>query len=119
MSRVNQLSMDIADSLSDFEAAVQAEDLSAMRAASNEASRIVGELSSLEAPDALADVKTGYSDGATELQGALDDFVALYADVEAGSVDAATYEQRRADIQARYDAALEKISQTDELAASL
>lgn len=121
MSRVNQISMDIADSLSDFEAAVQSGDLAAMRTAANAASRSVDELSSLEAPEALSDIKAGYVDGCSELRDALSDYIQLYADVADSeeSLDSASYEERLSAIQERYDAAVQKISDADALAASL
>lgn len=121
MSRVNQISMDIEESLADFEAAAESNDLAAMRTALNAASRSLDELSSLEAPEALADIKIGYVEGCTELHEALSDYLQLYTEANASddAVDAASYVERLADIQARYTEALQKISDTDELAASL
>lgn len=121
MSRVNQISQDIEESLADFEAAIAAGDVAAMRTAMNAASRSVDELASIDAPDALADIKEGYVEGSSELREALADYVQLYTEVEAseGGIDEASYQERLTDIQDRYSEALEKISDADELAASL
>ena len=121
MSQVNQIMIDIDDALEEFAVAVESGDVPAMRSAANEAGRSVDSLASLEAPEALAELQTDYSEGAAQLDDALDAYIQLYSDIEnAGATfDSAAYAERLAEVQQSYDAGIERLEAADEKAAAM
>ncbi len=121
LSNVNQLAAEIEECLAEFEDYVLEANVSAMRVSANKASELVDDLTNLEAPDSFAEVKSGYDEGFSALRDALSDYIQLYADITAleSAIDTAEYEERLADIQEAYTKALQSISDTDELAASM
>lgn len=121
MSQVNQIMMDVDDALSDFSAALEAGDLVAMRSALSEAGRDIDSLEGLEAPEALADLQTGYAEGCAQLETALNDYVQLYTDAQnaGGTMDSGAYASRLAEIQTAYDEGIQKLSDTDQAAAEM
>lgn len=121
MSQVNQYMMDIQTNLDDFSSAVEAGDLVAMRSALTDASRSIDGIEGLEAPEALADLQTGYRDGCVQLEAALNDYVSLFTEIEnaGGTVDSGTYQERIASIQQEYDDGVQKLSDADAKAAEM
>lgn len=119
MSQVNQIMTDLDATLTDFSSAVQAGDVVTMRSALTEASRSIDSLEELSAPEALADIQTAYTEGCTQLETALNDYVQLYTDVEnaGGSMESGAYQSRLTEIQQSYDEGVQKLANADELAA--
>lgn len=121
MSQVNQIMMDVDGALEDFSAAVQADDLVAMRSAFSEAGKSIDSLEALEAPEALAELQTGYAEGCAQLETALSGYVQLYTDIEnaGGSIDEGAYASRLAEIQSAYDDGVSKLEAADQTAANM
>lgn len=121
MTQVNQKMEDLNTRLASFTDAVSRGDVVTMRTQADNAYKAIDDLSNLDAPDALADVKTGYVDGCNELKGALDSYIALYTDIEnatdAHPFDYSTYDSRLADIQNAYNDGIDKLKAADDAAA--
>ena len=121
MTQVNQKMEDLNTRLTSFTDAVSRGDVVTMRTQADNAYKTIDDLSNLDAPDALKDVKTGYVDGCNELKSALDSYIALYTDIEnatdAHPFDYSTYDSRLADIQNAYNDGIDKLKAADDAAA--
>ena len=118
MSKVNGIMEQLGDDLKSFSDAVSRGDVVNMRTQANNAYRSLDELSKLEAPEELADVKQSYVDGANKLRSALDEYIELFTEVDAGSFDQSTYSSRLASVQKLYDEGVELLKKGDETAAN-
>ena len=121
MAAVNQGMDELAVKLESFNDAVSRADVVAMRTQLEKAFKEIDDLDALEAPEALADVKTGYLEGCAMLEGALGEFVSLYTQLESGELaaDSEEYASALAAIQESYDAGIAKLEETDKLALEL
>ena len=123
MTQVNQTMEDLQTKLDSFNDAVSRQDVVTMRTQADKALATLDGLDSIEAPDALKEVKTDYVEGAKDLKAALDGYVNLYTDINSASdaqpFDWSTYDQRLADIKTQYDSGIDKLKAGDEKAASL
>lgn len=121
MTQVNQKMEDLNTRLASFTDAVSRGDVITMRTQADNAYKAIDDLSNLDAPDALADVKTGYVDGCNALKGALDSYIELYTEIEnatdAQPFDYSTYDSRLADIQNAYNTGIDKLKAADDAAA--
>ena len=117
MSQVNAAMAQLGEDLDSFVAAVSRGDVVNMRTQADNAYKALDALDAAEAPEALADVKKEYVEGATKMREALDAYIALYTDIESGSFSQSTYETRIAEIQKKYDEAVEQLKKADEAAA--
>ena len=106
------------DELDLFVDAVSRGDIVNMRTQADNAYLVLGKLSALEAPEALADVHQKYVDGTDKLREALDSYIELYSDVNSKSFDQSTYKTRIEDVQSLYDEGVAALEQGDEIAAS-
>lgn len=122
MSQVNQVMDDLESALANFTDAVSRDDVVGMQTQAENALATLDDLSGIEAPEDLADVKSGYEEGAGKLRDALNDYVALYTEIssstDAQPFDWSTYDARLAEIQQGYDEGIAKLKETDELAAN-
>ena len=59
-----------------------------------------------------------YTDGTKKMRDALDAYINLYTELEAGSFDQSTYSKRIADVQKLYDEGVETLKKGDEAAAA-
>ena len=82
MSSVNTSIDELSDRLGGFEDAVSRGDTVAMRTQADNAFKVLDSLASLEAPEALKDVQTGYVDGCNALKDALNSYIALYTEID-------------------------------------
>lgn len=123
MTQVNQTLDDLDEQLDGFVDAVSRTDLVTMRTQADNAFKTIDELGSIEAPEALAEVKTSYVDGCNTLKDALNAYVQLYTDIESATdaqpFDYSTYDQRLQEIQDLYDQGIEKLQEGDEKATNL
>lgn len=119
MAQLTQKANDIDSVLTDFQAAVGAEDVVAMKAAAAKTSAIVAEVSSVNAPEKLVETKESYVAGLTQLQEALDAYTQLYSDLSAGVLTDAAFQDRLRQVQESYDAGLEALQTADEHAVTL
>lgn len=121
MTQVNQKMDDLDSRLSDFTDAVSRGDVVTMRTQADNAFKVLDELSSLEAPEPLKDVATGYVDGANSLKDALNSYIQLYTDIDSATAaqpfDWSTYDSRLQEIQGAYNAGIDKLKAADEAAA--
>lgn len=117
MSQVNAAMAQLGEDLDSFVAAVSRGDVVNMRTQADNAYKALDALDAAEAPEALADVKKEYVEGTTKMREALDAYIALYTDIESGSFSQSTYETRIAEIQKKYDEAVEQLKKADEAAA--
>lgn len=122
MSQVNQVMDDLESALANFTDAVSRDDVVGMQTQAENALATLDDLSGIEAPEDLADVKSGYEEGAGKLRDALNAYVALYTEIssstDAQPFDWSTYDARLAEIQQGYDDGIAKLKETDELAAN-
>lgn len=122
MSQVNQVMDDLESALANFTDAVSRDDVVGMQTQAENALATLDDLSGIEAPEDLADVKSGYEEGAGKLRDALNNYVALYTEIssstDAQPFDWSTYDARLAEIQQGYDEGIAKLKETDELAAN-
>lgn len=123
MTQVNQTLDDLNEQLDGFVDAVSRTDLVTMRTQADNAFKTIDELGSIEAPEALAEVKTSYVDGCNALKDALNAYVQLFTDIESATdaqpFDYSTYDQRLQEIQNLYDQGIEKLQEGDEQATNL
>lgn len=125
MSQVNQDMEDLSTNLDAFVEAVSRQDTVTMRLQADNALAAIDDLDALEAPEALAGVQESYKSGADQLRSALNDYIALYTELEdassssSDSFDWSTYDARIASIQAQYDAGVAALEQADQTAASM
>ena len=118
MSQVNQLMDELGDRLDSFVDAVSRGDIVNMRTQADNAYKTLDKLAALEAPEALTDVQGYYTDGTKKMRDALDAYINLYTELEAGSFDQSTYSKRIADVQKLYDEGVETLKKGDEAAAA-
>ena len=122
MSQVNQVMDDLEIALANFNDAVSRDDVVGMQTQSDNALSTLDDLAGIEAPEDLADVKSGYEQGSDLLRTALNDYVALYTEIASATDDQpfdwSSYDARLAEIQKNYDEGIAKLKEADELAAS-
>lgn len=123
MAQVNQTMETLDDRLSSFSDAVSRSDLVTMRTQADNAFKCIDDLSAIDAPDDLADIKSAYVDGTSELRSALDAYIALYTEIESATDDApfdwSTYDARLSEIKTSYDEGIAKLQEGDQKAADL
>lgn len=122
MTQVNQTMEDLSDRLDSFNDAVSRGDVVTMRGEADNAYKCISSLESLEAPEALKDIKQGYVDGCNDLKGALDSYISLYAEIESATEEApfdySTFEGRVQEIQSLYDQGIAKLQEADDKATA-
>lgn len=122
MSQVNQAMDELQTRLESFSDAVARDDVVGMRTQADNAFKALDDLDGLEVPDALKDIQKDYVDGTNSLKDALNGYIDLYTEIESATdeqpFDWSTYDQRIADIQAKYDAGIDKLKKGDEAAAA-
>lgn len=119
MSQVNEIMMQVDSTLSTFVSSVASSDIVSIRSSANDALSELSKLSSLEAPDDLKDIQTDYQNGSDKLSDALNQYIQLYADVDAGGLDQAAVNERIGEIQSLYDEGYNALKSADEAAANL
>ena len=121
MTQVNQQMEDLSANLSLFAEAVSRNDVVSMRTQADSAFKVIDKLAVIEAPEALADVQAEYADGCAKLEEALNDYIALYTEIETATeeqpFDYDSYDSRIASIQKLYDAGVAQLKAGDALAA--
>ena len=117
MSQVNELMEELDSRLDSFIEAVSRNDVVNMRTQADDAYQVIDQLKDLEAPENLSDVKEKYVDGCDKLREALDMYITLYTEMNAGSFDISTYDSRVADIQKTYDEGVALMEEGDKTAA--
>ncbi len=113
MTKINQAMTNLETNLTSFTEAVSRGDAISMKTQSDKAMNALDEVKSVEAPDALKDVKTKYDSGIDNLKSALSQYVDLYtsgAEITQDSI---------APIQQLYDAGVASLKEADESVASL
>lgn len=118
MSQVNGLMDELGVSLDSFVDAVSRQDVVNMRTQADNAYKTLDELSNLESPEDLSDVKQSYVDGTSKLREALDGYIDLFTEINSGKFDQATYGDRIEEVQKLYDEGVDLLKQADEAAAS-
>ena len=97
--------------------------ISAMQTKAQEAYAMLDEMADLEAPDEISEIKNQYNDAATQLKGALNDYMTLYTELydsaDSDAFDYSTYVQRLEDIQKQYDSALGVLEDADKKASEM
>lgn len=122
MSQVNQAMDDLQTKLDSFSDAVSRDDVVGMRTQADNAFKALDDLNGLEVPDAVKDIQQEYVDGTNGLKDALNAYIDLYTEIESATdehpFDWSSYDQRIAEIQAQYDAGIDKLKKGDEAAAA-
>lgn len=119
MAQLGNQAKEIDAVLNQFQSAVGAKDVVAMRAATAKAGDIVAAVATTEAPEKLAETKDSYVAGLEQLQQALEAYTQLYADVEAAVVNENDFSVRLAEVQSAYDAGVEAVKAADDKAVEL
>lgn len=123
MAQVNQSMADLGEKLEGFNDAVVRGDVVTMRTQADNALKVLDEVEQIEAPEALADIKAGYSEAFASLRAALNGYVDLYTDIASATsgqpIDSGTYQTRLSEIQKLYDEGIAKLEETDAKALEL
>ena len=94
-----------------------------MRTQADKALDALNELSAIEAPEAMADLQSGYTAGCEKLKDALNSYIDLYTEIDSATDEApfdyATYDDRLKAIQDAYNEGIEKLKAADEEALKL
>lgn len=117
MSQVNEAMIELDEGLATFVDAVSRNDLVNMRSQAENAYLALDKLDKLEAPEALEDVQDYYSEGTAKLREALDEYIALYTDMNGVAFDESTYETRIDEIQKLYDEGVSALEEGDKTAS--
>lgn len=119
MSQVNEIVMQADEYLNNFVNAVSSDNIVGIRSNAADAQRELAKLSSLEVPSDLKDIQSQYQAGSEKLSEALNQYVQLYADIEANTIDQATVSERITQIQSLYDEGYDALKKADEAAVAL
>lgn len=123
MAEVNRSVDILKGDLQTFSEAVESQDISGMRAKAEIAFSDIDDLSNIEAPEELADLKTKYVEGAQDLKTALDEYLALYIEIEdatkANPFDFSSYGDKLTAIQNTYNNGLTKLEEADQQATEM
>lgn len=122
MAQVNQSMESLDVKLDGFVDAVSRGDVVSMRTQADNAYGALDALAKLEAPEGLEDVQTSYVDGANALAGALDDYIALYTEIDSATEDDpfdwSSYDNRITQIKNKYDEGVALLQSGDNAAAA-
>lgn len=123
MADVNQMVEKLSTQLEGFQDAVSREDAVTMRTQADNAFQVLDELSAIEAPDELSELKKSYVKGADQLKGALNDYIDLYTEIASASAshpfDYSSYQDRISAIQDEYDEGVKTLEDADKSATEL
>ena len=123
MVNLNDMSGKLADKLQEFSDSVGSGKISAMQTKAQEAYAVLDEMAALEAPDDISEIKQQYDDAATQLKGALNDYMALYTEIydsaDMADFDYSSYTHRIEDVQKQYDNAIGALEDADKKAAEM
>lgn len=114
MASLNQQVADMQTVLDDFQTAVSKKDTVGMNAQAQNIEKLIDAVKNTDATDRLKSVKDAYVDGLCTIDDALNAYTALYTDVQAGTVDDASYTQRLKSIQSAYDDGIAKLKSADD-----
>ena len=119
MATLNRQTADLQTALDAFQKAVAEEDAVTMQAQLNTVEEVIDSVKNTDATSRLSSVKDGYVDALCTLDDAMKSYVALYADVKNGMVDAADYQARLAEVQRAYDDGIQKMKDADQTVSDL
>lgn len=120
MSSLSQMSDDLAAKLEGFSDAVSRNDTVGMRTQADNAFQVIEQMRQEDAPDDLKELRDGYLEACEGLEDALSSYIELYDNVVSSQpMDQAAYADRIKDIQDSYDAAVAKLTETDQKATEL
>ncbi|WP_241159207.1 hypothetical protein [Adlercreutzia sp. ZJ141] len=122
MAQVNQSMESLEAKLGSFIDAVSRGDVVNMRTQADNAYAALDALAKIEAPEGLEDIQTSYVDGTNALKEALDDYIALYTEIESATADNpfdwASYDNRISQIKSKYDEGIGLLQSGDNAAAA-
>lgn len=126
MSQVNIIMDDLDATLTDFTEAVSNNDIVGMKSRSEAVSKAIDTLEKLEAPEALKEVHSDYVSGCQDLKAAFDDYIDLYAEVDAaeedGTLDDAarkSYDDDIEKINKKYQSGIDHLESADKKASEM
>ena len=124
MTKVNVAVEKLNEGLAAFDEAVtEGGNAVTMRTQADKALAALDELSSIDTPEAMADLQSGYVDGCTKLKEALNDYLDLYTEIDSATEDQpfdySTYDSRLKAIQDTYNEGIDKLKAADEEALKL
>lgn len=123
MSELNQNVSELSSKLEGFVDAASRGDVVTMQSQADNAFKVITNIESLQVPDDLEELKTGYTEACEKLRNALNDYIALYSEITASaggdSFDFATYNERINSIQQQYNEAIAQLESTDNTATEL
>lgn len=123
MTKVNQAMEDLNGRLGDFDDAVARGDVVTMRTQADNAFTAIDALSSIDTPDAMKSLQSGYVDGCNALKDALNAYIDLYTEIESATeehpFDYGTYDERIKAVQDKYNDGINKLKAADEEALKL
>ncbi len=123
MAQVNQTMDDLKTRIDSFTDAVSRKDVVSMRTQADNAFKVLESLRTQDAPDALKTIKADYVEGCDSLEAALNDYIALYTEIDAATeaqpFDWSTYDRRLSAIKATYDQGIAKLEEGDKTAADM
>lgn len=123
MNSMAKSSKQLSESFADFSGAVAEGDVSALQAKVDSANEVLDQMESLEAPDELKSVKGKYDEAIGTLKGALNDYLAIFLEIEnapeGAQYDFSDYGQRLESVQKAYDQGLNLLEEADKMATEM
>ncbi len=123
MADMNQAVDDLKEKMASFTDAVAREDAVSMRVQADSAFAVVDQISEIEAPEELGELKQKYVDACYQLKDALNGYLALYTEIDTATTRNPfaydTYADRIAALQEQYDAAVQALEDADKSATEM
>ena len=119
MASVSQITENLNTELDAFVDAAAEGDVPAMKIASDRAEKQMQKIQDLKAPKDMKQAHKEYTAGLTDLDSALDGYIDLYSQINAGSIKDVDAKASLADIQKTYDSGIKHLSAGDELTVKL
>lgn len=123
MSDLNQNVQELSGKLTAFVGAVGRGDVVTMQSEANNAFKVITAIESMQAPDDLKDLQSGYAEACVKLRDALNEYIGLYSEitssVDGSAFDYSTYDERINSIQQKYNDAVAQLESTDNTATEL
>lgn len=123
MAAMNEAADDLKEKMAAFTDAVAREDMVSMRVQSDAAFAVIDQMAAIEAPEELTELRQRYVDGCTQLKDVLTGYLDLYQEVDSSTYydpfDYDAYPDRIAELQGRYDAAVQALEDADKAATEM
>lgn len=123
MAQMNEAADTLQEKMDAFTDAASRQDLVSMKVQADAAAAVIDQMSAIEAPDELTDLRQKYVDGCTQLKDVLAGYLDLYTEIDSSTTrnpfDYDEYPDRLAQLQSQYDAAVQALKDADTSATEM